>query len=296
LFFIQTQLIKTVKNPIYFEVNSSDEELTSNEENSWELQVEDGLLPISNTFSDQQEINIQSCNVLLKIKQLNKNESCDVFLIQLGTIFDQYSLFLNNIESKHSWSEGVIYSKLPNKVFSTLNNCLDESLKKDFNIIGITGNGNCLFNAISYLLHGTEKYSADLRLLAIYAIYNDLEIFNTLIQIHAIDIQNSDNFKLQTLIKSIATNYEWGNEGALMALSIALKRKIISVNQLADSKSKNFTNGYAPIFLRHLRPICLLLTDPGGGAAHYSAMCPKTQTITNYQFDIMNLADYMEIL
>jgi hypothetical protein len=39
-----------------------------------------------------------------------------------------------------------------------------------------------------------------------------------------------------------------------------------------------------------------VLTDPGGSVAHFCEMCPETQTITNSQLDIMNLADYMKVL
>jgi hypothetical protein len=70
---------------------------------------------------------------------------------------------------------------------------------------------------------------------------NPVGIFKS--YLHLFDFLFVYQLKLQSLIKSIATNYEWGNVGAIMVLSIALKRKIISINQLAESKLKKFTNG-----------------------------------------------------
>ncbi len=77
--------------------------------------------------------------------------------------------------------------------------------------------GNCLFNAISICLSGSENLSATLRVVASFTILKNIELFERWLH------QGESIFEL---LKTAWTRSEWGNEYHLQALCMALKRPV----------------------------------------------------------------------
>lgn len=130
------------------------------------------------------------------------------------------------------------------------------------NVIQITGDGNCLYNSISYCLFRTEKYNKDLRVICVKTIIEYAEFFEKIIMYGLIEGVET----LKDLIIICATNRVFANEGSIYALCIALKRYIV-IMQSNDViyKIKPFENNVD-------KPIVVHLSNPGRATAHYSAV------------------------
>jgi hypothetical protein len=83
------------------------------------------------------------------------------------------------------------------------------AIEKPFNqlykIINTTGNGNCLYNAISIALKGAESLCNLLRLLTVYSLLNEYQYFGKL----------AETCETQTLlfyIHEAAKNHHWGRD------------------------------------------------------------------------------------
>ncbi len=103
-----------------------------------------------------------------------------------------------------------------------------------FEAILTTGDGNCLYGAVSNALFGNESYSFKLRLASLLIIIRYEQFFDYLYR-----EAQADTF--ENLIKNVATNYSWGNDLIMIALSIVIKRPIFYYNTLGNTVKTNAT-------------------------------------------------------
>jgi len=255
------------------------------------------LIDISSDEEIQEKV-YNTSQIMFEIRQTIPD---DQFFIRLGIIIDKYRTYFNEIQSRHVISEGIIYrTEFQNLTSTSNNNKLEIEIKRTHNVISITGNGNCLYNSISFLLHGNESYASELRLLAILIIIEHRNVFENLILNNAIEFRSeiSESVRLQSLILDIATDRVFGNEGAIAALCIGLKRSIVCVMPLFNQRYENSTCGFELSDINFTennnsnRSLLIMLTSAGTSSAHYSAICPKTNNDFDRQFELINLLEY----
>ncbi|CAF1454283.1 unnamed protein product [Rotaria sordida] len=93
-----------------------------------------------------------------------------------------------------------------------------------------TADGNCLCSSLSIINIGSEKLTHSMRLLAVNAMINNSDYFQTLCKVL--------DYSFEEQLKRTATNTIWGGEVQIQALSIALSHPIYSYIQF-DNNPKN---------------------------------------------------------
>jgi hypothetical protein len=93
-----------------------------------------------------------------------------------------------------------------------------------------TADGNCLYSSLSILNIGSEKLTHSMRLLAVNAMINNSDYFQTLCK--------SLDYSFEEQLRRTTEHRKWGGEVQIQALSIALSRPIYSYNQF-DNNPKN---------------------------------------------------------
>ena len=93
-----------------------------------------------------------------------------------------------------------------------------------------TADGNCLYSSLSILNIGSEKLTHSMRLLAVNAMINNSDYFQTLCK--------SLDYSFEEQLKRTGMDTKWGGEVQIQALSIALSRPIYSYIQF-DNYRKN---------------------------------------------------------
>ncbi|RNA05851.1 Chromo domain [Brachionus plicatilis] len=117
-----------------------------------------------------------------------------------------------------------------------------------------TGDGNCLYNAISLSIFGNEDWSLDIKLCMIFILIENENYFRDLIK----KFRYEESF--ERLVEDSATIDEYGTEFNIMALSLLFLRpiKCYSLSNLALNSDISKLGGY-PIFLtlksQHFTPI-----------------------------------------
>ncbi|CAF3769225.1 unnamed protein product [Rotaria sordida] len=99
-----------------------------------------------------------------------------------------------------------------------------------------TADGNCLYSSLSIINIGSEKLIHSMRLLAVNAVINNSDYFQTLCKVL--------DYSFEEQLKRAATNTIWGGEVQIQALSIALSHPIYSYIQF-DNNPKN--RHYTPL-------------------------------------------------
>ena len=98
--------------------------------------------------------------------------------------------------------------------------------------------GNCLFNALSLLYFNDISYTNHFRLLSIYTILNCRSYFDQVFRIlHKYE-------GVPYYCHKLARPGDWGDEVSILALSIAIGRPIIVLNELQHSKRFKSLNSY----------------------------------------------------
>ncbi len=87
-----------------------------------------------------------------------------------------------------------------------------------FEAVKTTGDGSCLYNAVSISLFGNEKFSQKLRVASIYTILKHQEYFTEI-------LQKTGGCTLPALVEQIAS-FQWGDDVVAIALSMIIKRPI----------------------------------------------------------------------
>ena len=141
-----------------------------------------------------------------------------------------------------------------------------------FEAILTTGDGNCLYSAVSNALFGNESYSFKLRLASLLIIIKYEQFFDNLYR-----EAQADTF--ENLIKKVATNKSWGNDLIMIALSIVIKRPIFYYNTLGNTAKTTQTLNkiaYANKSQLLTAPINLVLNEQ-----HFTALVSHD---SDYQF------------
>ena len=100
------------------------------------------------------------------------------------------------------------------------NNLLILNDMTDFAAIKITGNGNCLYNSISYIFYGTEDKFFEIKVGIISIIFDNEIAFRTLLR-KTCRVKSFESF-----IEYIATPFSWGDEYCEVAISILCRRAV----------------------------------------------------------------------
>ena len=137
-----------------------------------------------------------------------------------------------------------------------------------------TGNGNCLYNSISLILFGEEKYFFIIKLCSIFVLIDREIVFNNLLKLLKY------GYSLSTFIKKTSRENEFGNEVNIYSISILLNREIISYNA---SLNKEWNNRVIFFFEKNeLEPILIGLAE-----IHFFPILKKKNFIT-YSSNISN--------
>lgn len=107
-----------------------------------------------------------------------------------------------------------------------------------------TGDGNCLYNAVSLSIFGNEDWSLDIKLCMVFILIENESFFRDLIK----KFKYEESF--ERLVKDSATLEEYGTEFNIIALSLLFLRpiKCYSISNLALNSDISKLNRY-PIFL-----------------------------------------------
>jgi OTU-like cysteine protease len=298
------------------EEKSSQIENKSNISSVNEIMIEESILDMSYLSLEDEEssqkknrskeevMDISSDEDILEViynpKKIMSEISClrgdNQFYQKIEIIIDKYRSYFNEIKQRHGNSGGFIYNHtFKNRIATNKNKKLEAILKESHNVIDITGDGNCLYNSLSFLLHGTELFASELRLLAILVIIEKREFFETMCE-QIIEFSNNieRSYRLISLINDIATDGAHGNEGAIIAFCIGLERPIICVTPLSNQRSTNHVYGFEIGNIQNNaehRPLYILLSDAGRAGAHYDALCPTSPRITNYKCHLIKLTE-----
>jgi hypothetical protein len=90
----------------------------------------------------------------------------------------------------------------------------------DFEAIIITGNGNCLYNSISYIFYGNEDMFFEIKLGMLSIIFENEIAFRTLLR------KTSRVNSFETFVEYIAAPLSWGDEYCEVAISILLNKAL----------------------------------------------------------------------
>ena len=150
--------------------------------------------------------------------------------------------------------------------------------------ISTTGNGDCLYNAISILLSGSECYLQAVRFLTVFSLVKHKQLFNAYIRqnlVHVVDLDIPQEYDT-ILQKALA----WAEDYHIQALSLILNMPIFSYNVWRNS-ADNFNNDptmtcdqLASCFANRREGCnyCVLYCAP----SHYSVHCLGLQFAYNY--------------
>lgn len=165
---------------------------------------------------------------------------------------------------------------------------LHHSFSNEFACVHIKGDGNCLWNSISFSLFGDYSFMESLRLLTASTLVEYKTEFTEHLNNQKVKYGYNHDLTFEELITAATELSVWGDEYHILALSIALQRPIfsygsfltligekeISYNQLKYEYEKDSI----PNHMRYVgnsddkykRPLCIHYN----GENHYSAILP----------------------
>ena len=85
-----------------------------------------------------------------------------------------------------------------------------------------TGDGNCLFHAISNSVYGNESQSYNLKLCSVFIVYENQDFFQNVLK------SDGDSTTIPELIDKILKLGKWQNRTTIVALNILIGRPIYS--------------------------------------------------------------------
>jgi hypothetical protein len=165
-----------------------------------------------------------------------------------------------------------------------------------------TADGNCLYSALSILNIGSEKLTHSMRLLAVNAMINNSDYFQTLCKVL--------HYSFEEQLKKAAMDTIWGGEVQIQALSIALSHPIyayrqfdnnpkythyiplnISLQELIDRFNKRTAGGHL-IYVGYKSDINKLGFRIYYNSTHYDALLPFQDNPQQFvlQYDLINIS------
>lgn len=201
-----------------------------------------------------------------------------MFIDYISQIIEVHLADFNNMRSEILIPRSFLYDPEIDIVDEFVESNLEE-LNNKLKIIRTTGDGNCMYRAISYCLCCTENYYIYLKLICVQTILEHANTFKNLIDQKIIE---HDSFK--KLIQACAEDGIYGNEGSLYALSLALRNKITII--CTRTTNRDHLLDIVPFNEDYSAPIIIYLSD-----AHYSAVL-MTEDITFERDDRMYIGSY----
>lgn len=179
---------------------------------------------------------------------------------------DEFINFQTLCQKKNIWKDYTL---------STINQNLQlhPLLRESFRVVNVRGDGNCLFNAVSRSLFGSEKYSNGIRCLILKAIIEEEMNANGKLfsyccreEIARLEDQRGNLVmkSLKQFIETTVTNGYWATNGSIYALCLLLKRTII-IQQSHQTVYQHYCNEVDAT----IQPIFLSLQS-----SHYQSLIP----------------------
>ncbi len=149
-----------------------------------------------------------------------------------------------------------------------------------------TGNGNCLYNAISIILNGTEEHFYEIKLGLLFIIFEHEKYFRNVLE------KTGSYHSFEKFVEIIATSFSWGDEYCQLGISVLLDRPL-NVYSIDPSNNIPYSHEYCvnsetlkkkPINIAFiLNHFTALLSNNDNAVAHK----PKiNQFILRYHLDV----------
>ena len=142
---------------------------------------------------------------------------------------------------------------------------------RDYWKVTTTGQGNCLWNAVSLTVFGTETEMLFLRLATFYSfvIHNDY-----FLRVCRTERESLDFYKREALTEGV-----WGRDIHVLALSLVLQRPIYVFETLSKRQGTlELTTGRNMINIPGKRPIYIYFRNN-----HYEALIPSNDAVSIYK-------------
>ena len=134
-----------------------------------------------------------------------------------------------------------------------------------------TADGNCLYSSLSIINIGSEKLTHSMRLLAVSAMINNSDYFQTLCEVL--------HYSFEEQLKRTAMDTIWGGEVQIQALSIALSHPIYSYIRFDNDSRKGKNRHCIPLNISLQELISRFNKGTAGGHMKY----------IGYKFDMNKL-------
>jgi hypothetical protein len=130
-----------------------------------------------------------------------------------------------------------------------------------FNPVLTTANGNCLYNAVSIALDGSERLCYLIKIALAFIFFKEKVFFKKIIT------ETSGSNSFQQVANDSARNYAWGSEYHIFALSVLLERPLHIYSEANDleytGSEKGKDNLAVSIFHSNCHFTALLPVGPG---------------------------------
>ncbi len=100
----------------------------------------------------------------------------------------------------------------------------------------VLGDGNCMFRAAAFALHGSEEQHAELRAAVVCNMVEHTAVYSSLLHL--------DNYEMQELIADISEAQRPAGEAAILALCNTLHREIRVFTAYSSALAYQPTNGW----------------------------------------------------
>ena len=145
-----------------------------------------------------------------------------------------------------------------------------------------TGNGNCLYNAVSQILFGTENYQKHIRLLVAVIILSHRTLFEQYIS------KTHREQRYEDYVLSALSDTAWASDIHIHAITICLRRPVTVIGKGLKSKCRSLTsflkqtesNNFQDCFTYSFNEISLTTPTPiyilFSNSNHFSAVLART--------------------
>ncbi|CAF4797915.1 unnamed protein product [Pieris macdunnoughi] len=148
----------------------------------------------------------------------------------------------------------------------------------NFQIDNVGDDGNCFFRAMAEILLRDEHKYPEIKLFVINFVLQNKENFEVYIKSRIVEVNFEnrddtalDNPEMDDLIRMIATERVWGNEGSLIAISHALGIKLLAFNINGLQALLTSIIDYGPLNVDYSKVLTIMNTD----YSHFYASRPN---------------------
>lgn len=186
----------------------------------------------------------------------------------LSKILEPHEKILKNFETLAKTAK--LYANVARLPRSFSFDDIELTAKNEFEALRTTGDGNCMFHALSLVLFSNEEHSKTLRLLLLRHVLSNWYLL----------LKNCGpcfDKTLEQLIKTIVNQKEWGNGAHLFLFSEILEHPIYVVTITSKNRVENHVYISNPKKKRNARIYLFLKKDQ----KHFEALVPKESVPIN---------------